>query len=143
MPQPGKKPGTAPLPNVNELARSLKMLQNNLGAFLQCEARQDEQGKANASATVIGAYRKLTATYQALLPQAQLELLEPLRELHDTIVTIGIQVGPFRLKAPEAPPPSAPDEAWPGQANSISLEDMEPIATAVPLEEAIAVFKED
>lgn len=90
---------------MSEVTKSLNSLQSNLGAFVQCDGHQDEQGKSNASAVVIGAYRKLTATYQALRPQGQGGLFEPLRSLHKAIVTIGINVGPFRLKAPELPSP--------------------------------------
>lgn len=105
MTQPPSSPGTGALPSLAEITQSLQMLQGSLGAYVQYDLRQDENGKASASAKVIGAYRKLGATYQALPPEAQADLFEPIQSLHETIVTLGISVGPFRLKAPALPLP--------------------------------------
>lgn len=102
--------GTAPLPTFQQVASFLQLLQSSLGAYVQCEARYDETGKAQASARVMGAYRKIVASYESLPAESQVEILAPLRSLHETIVTLGIPLGPLRLSEPPAPPlPLAPE----------------------------------
>lgn len=95
--------GTAPLPTFQQVASFLSLMQSSLGAYVQCEARFDDSGKAQASARVMGAYRKIVASYESLPAQSQLEILEPLRSLHETVVTLGIPLGPLRLAEPSLP----------------------------------------
>ncbi len=101
--------GTAPLPSFQQVANFLGILQSSLGAYVQCEARFDDNGKAQASARVMGAYRKILASYETLPPESQAEMVEPLTSLHETIVALGIPLGPLRLREPDfsAPPSEA------------------------------------
>lgn len=100
--------GTAPLPTFQQVASFLQLMQSSLGAYVQCEARYDDAGKAQASARVMGAYRKIVASYESLPAESQAEIVEPLRSLHETIVTLGIPLGPLRLAEPRlAPEPDA------------------------------------
>ena len=107
MTEPSTQSGTEPLPTLAEVTKSLQTMQNNLGIFVQCDMRHDEQGKANASAKVQAAYRKLLQTYKILPSVSQGDLFTPIQALHETLVTIGIPVGRFRLDPPElTTPPS-------------------------------------
>jgi hypothetical protein len=101
------KAGTAPLPTFKEVAANLQALQSSLGAYVQCDSRGDEQGKAGHSARVTGAFRKILSTYQALSAESQRDLLGPIRALHETIVTLGIPLGPLRIQPPPPPEPVA------------------------------------
>lgn len=105
--------GTAPLPSFQQVANFLGVMQSSLGAYVQCEARYDETGKAQASARVMGAYRKILASYETLPPESQAEMLEPLRSLHETIVALGIPLGPLRLPEPSAAPVASPEAPAP------------------------------
>lgn len=93
-------PGTAPLPSMNEVTGFLKILQSSLGAYVQCDSRGDESGKATASARVIGAYRKIVSTYESLPADSQADLAEPVMALHETIVSLGIPLGPSKTATP-------------------------------------------
>lgn len=106
--------GTAPLASFQQVASFLQLLQSSLGAYVQCEARYDDNGKAQASARVMGAYRKITASYESLPAESQAEMIEPLRSLHETIVGLGIPLGPLRLAEPGLPAAQAPGTTSPG-----------------------------
>lgn len=95
--------GARPLPTVQEVTSCMHTLQSSLGAYVQFDARNDEGGKSVASARVIGAYRKLLQTYDALPEEPQRNMRAPIRALHETVVSIGIPLGPCRIPAPPSP----------------------------------------
>lgn len=105
--------GTAPLPTFQQVASFLQLMQSGLGAYVQCEARFDDSGKAQASARVMGAYRKIVASYESLPAESRLEMIEPLRSLHETIVTLGIPLGPLHLTEPDVPAAEGPSTESP------------------------------
>lgn len=93
-----------PLPTVQEITACMHTLQSALGAYVQFDARNDEGGKSTASARVIGAYRKLIQTYDGLPEDARLNLRAPIHALHETVVSIGIPLGPCRVPLPVEEP---------------------------------------
>ncbi|MBO9539200.1 hypothetical protein J7643_01255 [bacterium] len=96
--------GARPFPTVQEVISCMHTLQSALGAYVQFDARNDEGGKATASARVIGAYRKLIQTYEVLPEEAQLNMRAPIHALHETVVSIGIPLGACRVPLPVAEP---------------------------------------
>ncbi|MNY11985.1 hypothetical protein D3C86_1450430 [compost metagenome] len=96
--------GARPLPTVQEVTSCMHTLQSALGAYVQFDARSDEGGKATASARVIGAYRKLIQTYEVLPEEVQLTIRAPIHALHETVVAIGIPLGPCRVPLPVSEP---------------------------------------
>lgn len=104
-------PGHSPVPTIQEVMSALQMLQASLGAFVQSDMRKDENGKAAASARAMGAYRKILTTYQALPLKSQAEIFGPIQALHETIVSLGIPLGPLRIEAPREPDPEPSPDA--------------------------------